>query len=382
MKMKRHVLLCKEETSEFYRIMDIYTGTGKRLTIEELIEFSKNNEIDNIKIINNDVEYIWRPYELRPGVFLIAKGEEQLLTATYDGYRVQEAYIIPYTNKDFFNEFVGACNLEEAKESVIDLTGINEDVIRFNNKAKLIGYPTLVFPIDKDNAMIGRYPTFKDGVVIPKCCTIIGPANTTDGRLMDFMRREIKSGFENVKFIGSWTFDMRSNQDISKFKNVIEIGDKSFTQNRNTKIIIPKNCKKIGVSSFSASKAEEIIIESNNIEIAKEAFAQCKSLKTLEIRGNAILGKWAFYECVNLEKIILIGNIEILDTKCFGACHSIKEIRLPHGLKEIKKDAFGSLDRLETVYVPKDISSNESVINLLKNAKRLLKGPKVIEIEE
>ena len=377
--MKRYIMVYKEEKRNLYTVVDLYTSRLWKLKKEALYDKIKSGEfdIDNVELRGNSINIIWNPLKIDNETFLIARYENLVLTVNcvIEGdVRVQDKNLI-------FDRFGKRCYIDEIVDKVPDLYSINRQANIFNNKAKLVEYPMIIFPINEDNAMLKKTNSSEKSILIPNCCTILnyGSHMIVEEGFMSYKAKivpyEMKSGFENIKYINASCFDQNNIQDVSKFTNVIEIGNRAFKTNKVKEIVIPKSCKYIGNEAFYRSAVNELIIDCGNLKLGDHVFAGCMELESVVLKGNIQLGHGTFLHCEKLNSVTLSDEIENIPDKCFAECNNLKEITIPKNIKNISHTAFYCDKSLEKVIIAKELLDNTNIRNWVM--KEMLGKPNI-----
>ena len=158
--------------------------------------------------------------------------------------------------------------------------------------------------------------------------------------------------------------------------SIKNIGDSAFSgcKSLSSDIVIPNSVIKIGHSAFSGCKNISNVSLGNNVkEIGGSAFFDCDSLKTITIpKSVTSIAHYAFNSIkkVNISDLYAWCNIDFqlwYHGDIFGTQKElllnnkpIKNLRIPNGVKEIKKGAFSSFTNFESVYIPKSVTKINS----------------------
>ncbi len=127
---------------------------------------------------------------------------------------------------------------------------------------------------------------------------------------------------------------------------------------------IPDSVTDIGERAFKGCSSLSILdISSGLKQLQDEVFANCTSLKEVDI-PNSIkkLGenwssqKGVFNGCTSLENVSLSSKLEVLGSRTFEDCISLKEVELPSTIS-VLSPAFSGCASLERISIPYGISS-------------------------
>ena len=173
---------------------------------------------------------------------------------------------------------------------------------------------------------------------------------------------------------------------IDSLQNVEQIGSYSFFNCNLLNLSFPNSIRVLGNYAFSENKnLKHVSFDSDattRVNLGKFLFANCKSLTTLvlpkffqkknefnEFPGHlpggicndctslkkveglehaSVIGSFAF-ENTPLKKVVFGEALEIIGTKAFASCNSIKDLNLPLSISRIDTDAFTSCKRLTRV---------------------------------
>lgn len=126
------------------------------------------------------------------------------------------------------------------------------------------------------------------------------------------------------------------------------VGQKQFEQNNYR---IPNTVKKIGNSCFGYTQIEVINIPSSVEVIDSLAFMYCKNLKQVVLPYSVSeIGSSCFNNCTELEYVDMSKSaIASLPSQLFTSASSIREVKLPDGIKIISDYTFMSCSNLEKV---------------------------------
>lgn len=93
--------------------------------------------------------------------------------------------------------------------------------------------------------------------------------------------------------------------------------------------------------------------------LAEEVFYGCESLKEIKIpKSVQEIKSRAFYKCLNLEKVEFPLALRKIDSQAFYQT-ALKELELPDGLREIGDSAFLKCNNLESVKIPESVKRIE-----------------------
>lgn len=211
-------------------------------------------------------------------------------------------------------------------------------------------------------------------IKIPKSVTSIGSgAFSFCSSLTDI---NISDGITSIK---GWAFIGCSKlQAIRIPKSVTSIGDSAFEQSGLKNVVIPASVTDFGDYIFSDCNELQYVTFSNGITkvLTKDGrwFSGCKKLKKITIPkslGN-IDFDWICLENESLEAIEIDSDNQIYQsidgivydksrTKVLYCPKGFKgEVIIPDGVTSIGQDAFRSCSKLETIHIPKSVTTIET----------------------
>lgn len=110
-------------------------------------------------------------------------------------------------------------------------------------------------------------------------------------------------------------------------------------------------CKKLETATFPESVT--------CVYLAEEVFYGCESLKEIKIpKSVQEIKSRAFYKCLNLEKVEFPLALRKIGSQAFYQT-ALKELELPDGLREIGDSAFLKCNNLESVKIPESVKRIE-----------------------
>ncbi|MBO4661458.1 MAG: leucine-rich repeat domain-containing protein [Bacteroidaceae bacterium] len=145
------------------------------------------------------------------------------------------------------------------------------------------------------------------------------------------------------------------------------------------RLIIPPNIKYIGNEAFRyCYNLKSVYFETNDIELGKSVFSDCISLKYITLPNNikeipertfnncpsidsivlpntiVRIGEYAFDEC-SFHELSMPKELRIIEKCAFQGCNNLKTIILNEKLEEIGSFAFSDSDKVEELYIPKNV---------------------------
>lgn len=208
-------------------------------------------------------------------------------------------------------------------------------------------------------------------MVIPKGITTIGNGAFSYNLLCSV---EIPEG---VTYIRRDAFSGNLLSSVALPQSLREIGANAFGLCcLLTEIIIPDSVCKIGSKAFNhCGKLENIVVGSGVHTIGRDAFADTRWIKNqtenMIYAGNVLIcavstdeeltipegtigiGGNAFRDCGNLKSICVPSSVQVITTKAFAQCTSLKTLKV-EGTPEIAKDAVPESALLIAENIPID----------------------------
>ena len=172
---------------------------------------------------------------------------------------------------------------------------------------------------------------------------------------------------EGVMTIPEDFFSGSSIEEIRLPHSLVKIMPQAFMKCKYLyEIDIPDRVEFIGRSAFfECNSLFKVKLPSNeNTEIAHSAFAHC-GIKSLSIPASyKKIGESIFYGCGLLENLMFHEGLECIEDFAFLDCSSLREIRIPHSVREISPTAFDRC-RIENVIIDKEPLLEGNPFNLL-----------------
>ena len=120
------------------------------------------------------------------------------------------------------------------------------------------------------------------------------------------------------------------------------IKENAFYNTRMEEVVFPEGMECIENAAFHGSgELKKAILPSTCLELGEYVFSMCDSLKELRLPEGIkrIPTNFASY-CNVLEKVNIPETVEVIDENAFQWCFELKNIKLPAKLKSIKAHAF------------------------------------------
>ena len=124
-------------------------------------------------------------------------------------------------------------------------------------------------------------------------------------------------------------------------------------------------------------------VPSNIINIGRMAFYGCHSLANLSISmGVKEIADNAFAYCDSLENLILPDSVVYLGWDAFQFCTQLKQVRLSNNLQAINDSTFSQCKSLTTIIIPDRVTRLEhSAFSGCSNLKNLILGANISKID-
>lgn len=181
-------------------------------------------------------------------------------------------------------------------------------------------------------------------------------SNSADGFEFDMSDESIVVGWKGTKKQRSVELPAFSPSGVM----VTSIAEGVFANSTDlAKIIIPEGIVAIGKGAFlNCSSLGSVVLPGTLKSIGDEAFKGCVSLKNITLGATLDqLGKSAFSECTLLKKVTFAPGsvLTYIPSLCFFECESLREIKWPAALQEIKEGAFRVCTSLESLSLPSSL---------------------------
>lgn len=293
--------------------------------------------------------------------------------------------------------------------------------IQYNN---VIDYPTSVYPLFKDNTLLGNaiicknhlgYDYSQHSIEEP-----ISEGSNIVTRKFTEMRsykRLIATG-DNLYLVYDNMYEAKTNQYINNESNVnttiINIEGISYNgtdidndikpdipvipdinDDNNTvvtyldgtvsafSIIGSINSKSYSLTNYipNVENATDINVGNDVIGIENYAFDKCKNLVSINIPANVkLIGSYAFRNCENLQNINIVSDstLETIEIGAFTKCYNLISIQIPASVKKLGPILFQECINLESIiflgYPPPSIDINTFKFKLVADFNTEPKG--------
>lgn len=152
---------------------------------------------------------------------------------------------------------------------------------------------------------------------------------------------------EPVLKINDYAFENCSFIKRIKLPNCLEcIGNGAFENCTGlTSIELPESLLYIGIENSSKSSP------SDRPEVG--SVFTSTSIREIKIpRGIKKIYPWSFSSCTSLERVILPETVECIESFAFSYCKKLRSINIPASVKYIKFRAFEGCEQLESIVLP------------------------------
>ena len=211
-----------------------------------------------------------------------------------------------------------------------------------------------------------------DTVTITKFLGPVGSANPVDSANPDLYDIKIPAtlGGHSVTGLGRCSFSRDYNEDYSLHCNIRSvtipesvtfIGTGAFDNCHNlTTLSLGEKIETIGPGAFEdCPKLTEVTIPESVTSIGALAFAGT-GLHTLTIKGPITMEERAFSACENLTSISLCDDIQTISFCGFQYNTSLETVTLPKNLTSIGGQAFLHCSKLKSITIPEKVTTIES----------------------
>lgn len=161
-----------------------------------------------------------------------------------------------------------------------------------------------------------------------------------------------------VRVLGTNAFSNCTDlHDVTLNEGLVKIDNCAFANTElHGSLEIPSTVRKIGTNAFSHTSLEGVIFKGEGkISLLSSCFRECRNLKKIEWGSSyaEFLPCSCFAGCA-LEEVEIPDGVEVIDEKCFSYNRSLRSIKLPPSLKEIRFEAFEGDFGIEEVLVPNE----------------------------
>lgn len=126
------------------------------------------------------------------------------------------------------------------------------------------------------------------------------------------------------------------------------IGDNSFARKAIKQVSIPDSVTKIGNDAFINTQLQEIEIPDSVEEIGRTAFGACFSLKKVKLpKTLKCLSGRIFSGCASLQDFVIPDSVENIENGAFECCKSLKKLTIPASVRWIDEEAFENCGPIE-----------------------------------
>lgn len=165
---------------------------------------------------------------------------------------------------------------------------------------------------------------------------------------------------------------------------VVAIADKAFQNCMSLeKVYVPASVEKIGQNAFSGCISLETVIfaKGNLSTMGREVFKD-SGIKHIEIPEGVTDLPWiAFFGCKYLTDVVLPTTLKTIGCSAFAQCVSLREVKLPEGLREIMLGCFWG-SGIERIKLPSMITIvPDTFCQGCSNLKEVELSPNTVKIE-
>ena len=126
------------------------------------------------------------------------------------------------------------------------------------------------------------------------------------------------------------------------------IGYNLFARKAIKQVSIPDSVTKIGNHAFINTQLLEIEIPDSVNEIGYTAFGACFSLKKVKLSKTLkYLPSWIFSGCVSLQDFVIPDSVERIGMGAFECCKSLNKLTIPASMRWIEEQAFENCGPIE-----------------------------------
>ncbi|WP_026835479.1 leucine-rich repeat domain-containing protein [Eubacterium xylanophilum] len=123
------------------------------------------------------------------------------------------------------------------------------------------------------------------------------------------------------------------------------------------KLVISGNVKSVGEMCFEGFlKLEEVVLPPSIYEVSSEAFNNCQMLKKLKLPYGLRKIKKDAFAGTAIKKLVIPGTVKRLDSESLSCCKKLKELIINSGVKILGKEFLAGNDNLREIFLPKTLN--------------------------
>ena len=229
-------------------------------------------------------------------------------------------------------------------------THINKPIISHNNKDRIsdvYNHPIEHVPINTNTVMIGDDADYEIRTVYGENVEILQYLGLED----EYLVIPSKIGGKNVIGIAKDAFKgFKTLRKINISEGVQYIENGAFAEcSLLEEVMLPSTINRIGT--------EPVMEVTKDNEAEKGAFFKT-SIKNIKLpNGLKSLGDFSFYNCIMLESILLPADLVKIGSFAFCNCTSLKSIDLPNGILRINNSTFKNCSSLKKVLLSDNLKT-------------------------
>ena len=152
-------------------------------------------------------------------------------------------------------------------------------------------------------------------------------------------------------------------------EGVTEIGSKAFFSSSLKEVVLPSTLRKIGDEAFAGTKLTRLTLPEGVTEIGSEAF-YASSLNEVVLPSTLTkIGDGAF-SFTQLKEVVLPSTLTKIGSYAFRFTQ-LKNVTLPTSITDMGIGAFGEIDSLSSVFIPKKLSNAQRAFSGSKHLQRI-----------
>ena len=164
---------------------------------------------------------------------------------------------------------------------------------------------------------------------------------------------------ESVTFIGTGAFaDCPNLTTLSLGEKIETIGPGAFEDcPKLTEVTIPESVTSIGALAFAGTGLHALTIK-GPITMEERAFSACENLTSISLCDDIqTISFCGFQFNTSLETVTLPKNLTSIEGQAFLHCSKLKSITIPEKVTEIKSNTFKDCIHLESITLPAGLTS-------------------------
>ena len=140
--------------------------------------------------------------------------------------------------------------------------------------------------------------------------------------------------------------------------NIVEIGKSAFNYMQLEEINLPESLRKLNIYSFANChwlNVDPLIIPEGVIEIPAQCFVNCQNFKKLVLPSTLRKIKQCAFYNTRMEEVVFREGLECIENAAFHGSGELKKVLLPNTCLELEGFVFSLCDSLKELRLPDGI---------------------------